>query len=116
MDRKESGAKRSEYANERDIGEATATTLPGPTGREHRQGAEPESIAAQDVAQPTGAEPRSTVTGRHDPGSGANETLDGLSGTEEMTRQAAEDIVPHTRYDADRETPVFDRRDRVRNG
>ena len=56
------------------------------------------------------------MTGRHDPGSGANETVDGLSGTEEMTRQAAEDIAPQTRNDKTRETPVFDRGDRIRRG
>jgi hypothetical protein len=55
--------------------------------------------------------PRSIVTGAHDPGSGANETIDGLSGTEESTRQAAEDEAPGTAdvdTDAD-DTPVFDR-------
>ena len=74
MDRKQTvQKKRSEYANQRDVGGATAATLPGPTGREHDQGAEPGTMAAEDVRQPIGAEPRSNITGRHDPGTGANE-------------------------------------------
>jgi len=55
--------------------------------------------------------PRSSVTDAHDAGSGANETVGGLSGTEEMTRQAAEDEAPGL-ADVDGEaddTPVFDR-------
>jgi hypothetical protein len=98
MDRKETAAPKSEFANEREIDSGTARALGGPTGRE--------------VAQPTGA-PRSTVTGAHDAGSGANETTDGLSGTEEMTRRQAEDDAPGI-ADVDAEaddTPVFDRAD-----
>jgi hypothetical protein len=107
MDRKETAKQsRSGYAAEREVDDGTAGTLPSPTGREYNQGAEPETAAAEDIAQPVGAEPRSNVTGRHDPGSGANETVDGLNDTEEMTRRAAEDTAPGTR---DRDTPVFDR-------
>ena len=107
MDRKETArTKRSGYANERDIGEATARTLSGPTGHEDNKGADPGTMAAEEITQPVGAEPRSAVTGRHDPGTGANETVDGLSGTEEMTRRAAEDTAPGERK---RDTPVFDR-------
>ena len=118
MDRKERGSdlKQSGYANERTIGEDNAQTLLGPAGRQDNQGAEPGTLAADDLKQPIGAEPRSAVTGRHDSGTGANETADGLSGTEEMTRQAAEDIAPRTRYDETRETPVFDRGQRIRRG
>jgi hypothetical protein len=39
---------------------------------------------------------------------GANETIDGLSGTEERTRQAAED---ETEVDDFEDLPVFDRAD-----
>jgi hypothetical protein len=47
------------------------------------------------------------VTGQHQPGMGANETVDGLSETEEAVRAAAED---ETEVD-DFESPVFDRGD-----
>ncbi len=107
MDRKETARQtRSGYAAERDIDEGTARTLPGSTSREHNQGAEPDTAAAEDIAQPVGAEPRSHVTALHDAGSGANEIVDGLNDTEEMTRRAAEDTAPGT---SERDTPVFDR-------
>jgi hypothetical protein len=97
MDRKETARQTcSGYAAERDIDEGTARTLPGSTSREHNQGAEPDTAAAEDIAQPVGAEPRSHVTARDDVGSGANETVDGLNDTEEMTRRAAEDTAPGT--------------------
>lgn len=107
MHRKETArTKGSGYTNERDMGDGTARTLPGPTGREDNKGADPGTMAADEIDQPVGAEPRSNVTGRHDAGTGANETEDGLSGTEEMVRRAAEDTAPGMR---ERDTPVFDR-------
>jgi hypothetical protein len=57
--------------------------------------------------QPVGARPKSTATGRHDPGLEANETEDGLSGTEEAIRHAAEDM-PDAQED---DRPVFDEAD-----
>lgn len=116
MDRKETPRKRSDYANEREVDSGTARTLPGPAGREQNQGAEPDTLSGDDLRQPIGAEPRSTVTGSHDAGTGANETADGLSGTEEMTRQAAEDIAPDAIDDDDEgeeELPVFDRAETI---
>src|SRR3954454_9656030 len=71
--------------------ESGAVLLPGITGREDNLGADPASESFLDVSRPIGAEPRSAVTARHDPGTGANESADGLSGTEEALRQAAED-------------------------
>jgi hypothetical protein len=112
MDRKETARKRSDYANEREIDSGTARTLPGPAGREQNHGAEPGTWSEDDVRQPIGAEPRSAVTGRHDAGSGANETPDGLSGTEEMTRQAAEETALDGRDvddEGEPELPIFDR-------
>jgi hypothetical protein len=96
IDRKETPAPKSGFANEREIDSGTARTLGGPTGRE--------------IEQRVGV-PRSTVTREHDAGSGANETVDGLSGTEELTRQAAEDDAPgldDVEAEAD-DTPGFDR-------
>jgi hypothetical protein len=112
MDRKETTRKRSDYANEREIDSGTARTLPGPAGREQNQGAEPGTWSEDDLRQPIGAEPRSSVTGRYDAGSGANETADGLSSTEEMMREAAEDTAldaTDADDEAEPELPVFDR-------
>src|SRR3954469_459504 len=88
--------------------ETDAVLLPGITGREDNLGADPASESLVDINQPIGAEPRSAVTGRHEPGMGANETADGLSGTEEAVRQAAED---ETEVDDFEDLPVFDRAD-----
>jgi len=56
------------------------------------------------------AQPRSVVTGRHDAGSGANETADGLNELEESMRHAAED-TPSGRNERAEDIPVFDRGD-----
>jgi hypothetical protein len=69
---------------------------------------EPDSAFASDASKPIGAHPRSEVTGRHDAGSGANETIDGLTPTEEAIRRAAEDM-PIGRPDEPEDVPVFDR-------
>jgi hypothetical protein len=108
MDRDEFAAKNgtSPYANQAEVSESDAPALPGITGREDNLGADPGSDSKVDIDQPIGAVPRSTITGRHQPGMGADETPDGLSGTEEATRQAAED---ETEVDDFEELPVFDR-------
>jgi hypothetical protein len=118
MDRKETAAQKSEFANEGEIDSDTATILGSPTGREENPQAEP-NVAADDMLKPVGAEPRSAVTGVHDAGSGANETIDGLSSTEELTRLEAEEAAPsladedaEDAADADEDVddePVFDR-------
>jgi hypothetical protein len=67
----------------------------------------------------TGREPSKAVaeTGeqvpvrRHDAGSGANETVDGLDSTSEALRQAAEDTPSGAAPDEIEKTPVFDRAD-----
>jgi hypothetical protein len=48
---------------------------------------------------------------RHDPGSGANETVDGLDATTEELRHAAEDTPPGTGPGKIEKIPVFDRAD-----
>jgi len=55
-----------------------------------------------------GTRPRSEITCKHDEGSGANETVDGLDEVAESVRQNAEDI-PTGRKDPFDELPVFDR-------
>jgi hypothetical protein len=70
-------------------------------------GREPESAFLSDASKPIGAHPRSEVTGRHDAGSGANETADGLTPTEEAIRRGAEDKPIGGPEPED--MPVFDR-------
>jgi hypothetical protein len=111
MDRKEKPKTGSNYANEREISEGTASVLPSGAAHKDNKGAEPGTLGADDIAQPVGARPRSSVTGRHDPGTGANETIDGLSETEEMTRISAEDVPPGDAAESDE--PVFDRAEEV---
>jgi hypothetical protein len=72
-------------------------------------GRETGSAFLCDASKPIGAHPRSEVTSRHDEGSGANETIDGLTPTEETLRRGAEDL-PLGLPDRDPEDlPVFDR-------
>jgi hypothetical protein len=95
MDRTEQPKVHSEFANNSDLNEADASALIGPTGRE--------------APSPVGSHPRSEVTGRHDAGSGANETKDGLTSSEEELRRNAEDVPlgePTTELE---DVPVFDR-------
>jgi hypothetical protein len=101
---------RSRYANTAQVRASEEALLPGITGREDDLGADPGSPASVDVNQPIGAQPRSEVTGQHQPGMGADETVDGLSGTEEALRAAAEDT---TEGDDFEDTPVFDRADTI---
>jgi hypothetical protein len=112
MDRDELAEKKSasNYANTAQVNAADAQILEGVTGREDNLGANPGSDSQLDIDQPIGANPRSEVTGRHEPGMGANETVDGLSDTEESLRQAAED---ETEVDDFEELPVFDRADAI---
>lgn len=62
-----------------------------------------DGVRRAEVASP----PRSEVTGRHDEGSGANETIDGLDELQEAARHGAED-VPDKRTTL-KDIPVFDR-------
>ena len=53
--------------------------------------------------------PLSEITGRHDEGSGANETVDGLDEYQEAARHGAEDIPASERRKTLKDIPVFDR-------
>jgi hypothetical protein len=104
MDRTEKPKRSREFANQPDVSGSDAAALSSITGREASR------VLPNDAAKSVGAQPRSEVTGRHGPGSGANETVDGLASTEEATRRGAED----TPSPPDRELedlPVFDRGD-----
>jgi hypothetical protein len=111
MDRKETPrpSRPSEFANQGEVNQRQAAELASPTGREDHLGlTESGATAASEINKPIGAHPRSEVTGRHDAGSGANETADGLSALEEALRHAAEDTPSGADSRAD-DVPVFDR-------
>jgi hypothetical protein len=98
----------SKFANQGEILQTDPAENDTPTGREDHLGlAEASRLAGSDIKKPVGATPRSAVTGRHDAGSGANETVDGLTDTEETLRAAAEDTP--SGFQADEDIPVFDR-------
>ncbi|MCK1421336.1 hypothetical protein IVB15_10810 [Bradyrhizobium sp. 182] len=104
----------SQYANTSQVEGSDQVLLPGITGREDDLGADSASPSAADVDKPIGARPRSEVTGRHQPGMGANETTDGLSETEEAVRVAAEDETDVEESDREgSDDPVFDRADTI---
>jgi hypothetical protein len=105
MDRIEKPKKRAEFANRGEVSDTDAPALLSATGREA------SSPAASDITRPVGARPRSEVTGRHDAGSGANETMDGLTSSEEATRRGAEDIPIGAPERELEDLPVFDRAD-----
>src|ERR1051326_6341385 len=85
--------------------------LETPMGRENDFGAADENAAnIDDIQRPEVlSHPRSEVTGRHDEGSGANETIDGLDEYQEAARQGAEDIPVSDRDREFERLPVFDR-------
>jgi hypothetical protein len=84
--------------------------LETPAGRENDSGADPGTLAEDEIRHPeVGAVPMSTITGRHDDGSGANETVDGLDEIQEAVRHAAEDVPASERGENFDDLPVFDR-------
>jgi hypothetical protein len=105
MDRIEKTKKQREFANRGEVSETDAAALPSVTGRES------SNTAPSDIARRVGARPRSEVTGRHDAGSGANETVDGLTSSEEATRRGAENIPIGAPERELEDLPVFDRAD-----
>jgi len=101
----------SEFANQGEIPRLDPAENDTPTGREDHLGlAGSNATAGSEIKKPIGAQPRSAVTGRHDPGSGANETIDGLTDAEEELRRAAEDTPSGAPADNE-DVPVFDRGD-----
>jgi len=110
MNEKRKPKQRSRSAA--DAAERNADMREGQARGDNQLGS-PESASAfaSDVRKPIGARPRSEITGRHDAGSGANETVDGLSSTEEAIRQSAEDVPIDDRGEDIEEVPVFDRAD-----
>ena len=85
--------------------------LESPLGRENDFGASDRNdLTEDDIRRPeVNSHPRSEVTGRHDAGSGANETVDGLTDLEEAARHGAEDVPSSERGERFDDLPVFDR-------
>ena len=85
--------------------------LETPLGRENDFGlADHGTLNEDEVVRPEiASRPKSEVTGRHDEGSGANETIDGLDEIQEAMRHAAEDIPASENGDEFERLPVFDR-------
>jgi len=90
---------------------ADAPLLETPLGRENDFGAADENALNEDELERPEvlSRPRSEITGRHDEGSGANETIDGLDEYQEAARQGAEDIPVSDRDTEFEKLPVFDR-------
>jgi hypothetical protein len=76
----------------------------------------PHGVAVDEDARPVRRQQRSDVANRHDEGSGANETVDGLDEMQEAARRGAEDIPASERSDDFERLPVFDRGESERRG
>jgi len=103
--------KSKPSAIEGEVLPSDAPLLETPSGRENDFGASEEGELNEDELQrpEVVSRPRSDITGRHDEGSGANETIDGLDEIQEAVRHGAEDI-PTSERDVEFENlPVFDR-------
>jgi hypothetical protein len=98
----------SEFANQAEVAAEDIGLFESVTGRVDNKGAEPGSIGADEIDLPRPATPRSLVTARHDDSGDANETLDGLDDTAELTRRLAED-TPSGEAEDDRDPPVYER-------
>jgi hypothetical protein len=88
---------------------ADRPALESATGRENDHGVADRGVLAEDEIRDKEilTQPRSATTGRHDEGSAANDTDDGLNETEEEVRELAEDVPLGEEFDA---ATVFDQR------
>jgi hypothetical protein len=109
---KDNSPGRAGYANEPEVTSLDEPLLESPTGRENDYGAaDQETLADDEIRRPEAdAHPLSEMTAHHDPGSGAEETDDGLDDIVEAVRHAAEDIpTADGLEDRPAEMPVFER-------
>lgn len=114
MDRDETtrpAPSRTAFADRAEVSDGDRPLLETPGGRSaERDPADRSDFDDEARRIDVGAVPRSTVTGRHEPGTGGQETEDGLSETEEAIRRAAEDIATAPgEEDRGDEIPVFER-------
>ena len=93
------------------ISPSDRAALETPLGRENDFGvADRGALNEDEVRRPEiASRRRSEITGRHDEGSGANETIDGLDDYQEAVRHAAEDIPASEKPRTIADLPVFDR-------
>jgi hypothetical protein len=103
-------ANRRHYANKGELDPGDVRIVGGIVGRENNHGADEGSPAEEEVNRPSGGRRMSNVTGRHDEGSDANETDDGLNETDEALRRNAEDVPGG---DTKEDVPVFDRGEEI---
>ena len=93
-----------------EVPEPDRVLLESPLGREDDFGADPGTLSEDEIRHPEiTSRPKSEITGRHDEGSGANETIDGLDEIQEAVRHAAEDLPASEKGDDFKRLPVFDR-------
>lgn len=90
-----------------DLSPEDAVVLPSATGRTFNNDVPPDFVDVDQVNLPISTIPKSQITGRHDEGSDANETIDGLDETAELTRRLAEESPVADREEDD--VPVFER-------
>ena len=97
--------------NGEEVDKRDRVLLETPEGRENDFGASDEGALNNDELErpEIASRPRSEITGRHDEGSGANETIDGLDEYQEAVRHGAEDIPASERRKTIDDIPVFDR-------
>jgi hypothetical protein len=98
-------------APEGKVSPSDAPVLETPVGRKNDFGASDENRLNDDEIQRPEvlSRPRSETTNRHDEGSGANETIDGLDEIQEAVRHGAEDVPASETDDDFQRLPVFDR-------
>src|SRR5689334_21425587 len=94
--------------NGEEVSKTDRVLLETPEGRENDFGAsDRDELINEEIERPEiSSHPRSETTGRHDEGSGANETLDGLDQYQEAIRHAAEDIPAAERRKTIDDVPV----------
>ncbi len=99
--------------NGKEVSDTDRALLETPEGRENDFGAsDQDELNNDEIERPeVTTRPRSEITGRHDEGSGANETVDGLDEYQEAVRHGAEDIPVSERRKTLKDVPVFDRAD-----
>jgi hypothetical protein len=104
MDRTEKPKGSNEFANDSEVAPPDAPALvPNITG------CAASGIEGSHPAEPVGARPPSEITDGPDAGSGANETVDGLTSVEEAVRLPAEDTPIGASEAEPEDLPVFER-------
>jgi hypothetical protein len=108
--RKRMATASAPHRGGREISKSDEVLLESPLGHTNDCGVpDPQAMTKDEACRDVSARPRSEITGQHDEGSDANETVDGLSEMGETVRRYAEDVPTTDEVDSLRELPVFDR-------